>query len=169
MKKVICLIVIGLVIVLLSRESYFIIPDEAIRFRIIPHSNSAIDVLMKEKVQYEITDVIENLKSDSIDESRKNILKNIDEIESRIDKVFDKNDYEMPYDVNYGINRFPEKIYKGVKYNEGDYESLVIKIGEAKGDNFWCVLYPPLCMIDETDEEVNYKLKIVEIFEEWFK
>ena len=74
----------------------------------------------------------------------------------------------MPFKVKYGINAFPEKIYKGVKYSEGDYESLVVEIGEAKGDNFWCVLYPPLCTIDESDEDINYKFRIIEIFEKLF-
>ena len=124
---------------------------------------------MKEKVQYEITDIIEDLKSDSIDESRVNILKNINRIESRIDGVFEKNDYDVPFKVNYGINKFPEKIYKGVKYIEGDYESLVVEIGEAKGNNFWCVLYPPLCTIDERDKDIDYKFRIIEIFENLFK
>jgi len=65
-------------------------------------------------------------------------------------------------------NEFPEKIYKGIRYNAGNYESLVIKIGEAKGNNYWCVLFPPLCLIDEEIEEVEYKSKIVELFSKYF-
>ena len=55
----------------------------------------------------------------------------------------------MDYKVNYGMNYFPVKKYDGVTYKEGNYESLVVSIGEAKGNNYWCILYPPLCMIDD--------------------
>ena len=167
MKKIFILIIVIITLLLFSLNECNITKD-TIRFRIIPNSNSSLDILMKEKVQYEITDIIEGLKSDSIDESRVNILKNIDRIEKRINGVFEKNDYDVPFKVKYGINAFPEKIYKGVKYSEGDYESLVVEIGEAKGDNFWCVLYPPLCTIDESDEDINYKFRIIEIFEKLF-
>ena len=59
------------------------------------------------------------------------------------------------------MNEFPRKEYNGIVYEEGLYESLVIEIGEAKGDNYWCFLYPSLCMID-TKNDVKYKSKIME-------
>ena len=60
---------------------------------------------------------------------------------------------------------FPKKEYKGVEYNEGNYESLVITLGEGKGDNWWCVLFPPLCLIDaeEQTSDVEYKFLVKEI------
>ena len=72
------------------------------------------------------------------------------------------------YDINYGINFFPEKEYDDYVYQEGNYESLVIKLGEAKGNNWWCVMYPPLCLIDQNSnnkEDVEYKLYIKEILQ----
>lgn len=168
MKKIICLVTILVVIVVLQGNNYYVVPEEAIRFRIVSNSNSTKDILMKQNVEYEINDVMEEIQTNNIDETRKNIINNIEEIESRIDNLFEVNNYDMPYDINYGINHFPEKIYKGVKYEEGEYESLVVEIGDAKGDNFWCVLYPPLCMIEESTDEVEYKFKIVEIFKKFF-
>ena len=51
-------------------------------------------------------------------------------------------------------------IYKGIKYNEGTYESLVIKLGSGEGKNWWCVLFPPLCLLDEQNnlENAEYEL-----------
>ena len=74
----------------------------------------------------------------------------------------------MGYDINFGYNYFPEKEYKGVKYNEGYYESLLVTLGEGKGDNWWCVLFPPLCLI-EADEssDVEYRSIIEEILEKY--
>mgnify|MGYP004418680887 CR=1 FL=1 len=73
------------------------------------------------------------------------------------------NDYDMTFDINYGLNYFPEKEYRGLKYKEGYYESVVISIGKAEGDNWWCVLFPNLCLVDlETKDNVEYKSWIVE-------
>ena len=70
------------------------------------------------------------------------------------------------------MHEFPEKEYKGVVYDEGYYESLLVTLGEGKGDNFWCVLFPPLCLMEaeETDDttEVEYKSFIKEIIEKYF-
>ena len=75
----------------------------------------------------------------------------------------------MDYKVNYGMNYFPIKKYDGATYKEGNYESLVVSIGEAKGNNYWCILYPPLCMIDDNkSEEVKYDFKILELFKKIF-
>ena len=79
--------------------------------------------------------------------------------------LFKNNNYDMDYKVNYGMNYFPIKKYDGATYKEGNYESLVVSIGEAKGNNYWCILYPPLCMIDnkkEVKNKIEYKFKIIE-------
>ena len=174
MKKV--LIVLSLIVVFsfsLNKNSddYVIVPDDSIRFRIIPNSNSVEDIYMKEQVKTTITDVINEIETSSnIDESRQNIIANIPKIESNIDKLFIDNNYNKSYKVKYGINYFPEKIYKGVKYEEGPYESMVIEIGNAKGDNYWCVLFPPLCMIEaEESESIEYKFFVSEIINKFLK
>ncbi len=126
---------------------------------------------MKEKVKTEITDVISNIETTTdIKETRKKITESIPTIENKINNLFEKENYNQTFKINYGINHFPEKIYKNVKYQEGDYESMVIEIGEAKGDNYWCVLFPPLCMIDaEESDDVEYSFFISEIINKYFK
>ena len=68
------------------------------------------------------------------------------------------------------MNNFPKKIYNGVVYEEGMYESLVIEIGDGLGNNYWCFLYPSLCFADyqDNDEKLVYKSKIVEIINKLF-
>ena len=69
---------------------------------------------------------------------------------------------------NLGLNYFPEKEFKGITYDEGYYESLVITIGEGKGDNWWCVLFPPLCMLEaEESTDVEYKSFVKEIVDKY--
>lgn len=66
------------------------------------------------------------------------------------------------------MNYFPEKEYKGVKYDEGYYESLVITLGEGKGKNWWCVLFPPLCLVEaEESDKVEYKFFIKELIDKY--
>ena len=91
------------------------------------------------------------------------IKNNIPLIEENVKQIFSENNYDMNFDINYGLNYFPEKEYRGLKYNEGYYESVVISIGKAEGDNWWCVLFPNLCLVDlETKDNVEYKSWIVE-------
>ena len=172
-KAVIFIALIVVVFFTLNNKTndYVIVPNESIRFRIIPNSNSLEDIYMKEKVKESINSVIKEIEtSENINETRQNIVASIPKVESSIDSLFVQNNYDKTYKVKYGMNYFPEKIYKGVKYPEGNYESMVVEIGSASGDNYWCVLFPPLCMIEaEESDEVEYKFFISEIINKFLK
>lgn len=156
MKKIV--IILSIVILILSmKKSNLIIPEDAIRFRIIANSDEKVDQDLKKQIIKVIwKDLLVNKKN--INEARAYLKDNVPYIEEKISKVIDKNNFS----INYGKNYFPKKEYKNVEYPEGEYESLVVKIGEGKGKNFWCVLFPPLCLIDE-DENVEYKSIIKEV------
>ena len=81
-------------------------------------------------------------------------------------KTLTDNNYSSKFDINYGKNYFPEKTYRNITYPEGEYESLVVTIGNGQGKNFWCVLFPPLCLIDEDTE--SYPSLIKEIINKYF-
>ena len=66
------------------------------------------------------------------------------------------------------MNHFPKKEYKGIYYEEGEYESLVITLGEGIGENFWCILFPPLCLVDENAEDIEYSSIIKELIDKYF-
>ena len=167
MKKVIIVllaITISLLIIKNQREE-IVIPNTAIRLRVIPNSNSPFDQKMKLKVKnYLENNTYRIIKEEnSINEARKIIKESIPNIEKNIDMIFKKNNYNMNYKVEYGNNYFPEKEYRDVKYPEGYYESIVISIGKAEGDNWWCVLFPNLCLVDlENKKETEYKSWIKE-------
>ncbi len=167
MKKIVLIISIILVIILLSNNNYNVTND-MIRFRVIANSNNSEDIIMKEKVVKTLSNLLFK-NNDSIEDTRNNVISNINNIETKIDKLFKKNKYDMTYNISYGLNHFPKKEYNGQVFSEGDYESLVIEIGEAKGNNYFCILYPPLCMIDEDKtDEVKYDFKIVELLKKLF-
>lgn len=168
MKKILILLALISIILLYTNktEEYVIVPNESIRFRIIPNSNTAEDLYMKEEVKEGISDIITSLSKENINETRTNIVNNLPLLRNKVQNVFDENNYNQTFSINYGINYFPEKTYKGVKYQSGNYESMVVSIGNASGDNYWCVLFPPLCMMEAKEsEKVEYKFFIKEIID----
>ena len=147
------------------------IPDSAIRFRVLANSNSPRDQKIKEdvrdKMQKELYTLLKNSKS--IKEARGLISDNMDNFNNILSKEMEDKDYS--YTIDYGMHEFPEKTYKGITYEAGEYESLLVTLGEGKGDNWWCVLFPPLCLMEaeETNtDEVEYKSFIKEIIDRYF-
>lgn len=166
MKKVIIvLFFIILSLVLINEKNNILIPDNSIRFRVIANSNSEDDqklkIDVKNDVEKELYTIIGNTKDINI--ARERISNNIDKVDNILKK------YNVSYNINYGNNYFPEKEYKGIKYKEGNYESIVITLGNGLGKNWWCVLFPPLCLLDEQNNLDNieyefYASKLINIF-----
>ena len=108
---------------------------------------------------------------DTVEEAREIINDNIDNLNDEIHNMFSDNDYNMDFKINFGDNYFPDKEYKGVVYDKGVYESLVVTIGDGHGDNWWCVLFPPLCLLETSEEEVDdveYRSWVVQMIERIF-
>ena len=141
----------SLFIIFNKKEEDIIIPSNAIRFRVIANSNTVQDqqnkLLIKDKLEKEIYNLIKD--ANSTNDVRDVISSNMDAIDKLV------KEYNVPYNINYGLNYFPTKNYKGVMYKAGDYESLVITLGEGMGNNFWCVLFPPLCLLDNNEEDIS--------------
>jgi len=138
-----------------------VIPSESIRLRVIPNSNSNYDQAMKQVVKNYLEKDVYMLFKDTndIDDVREIISNNLIHIENNIQNIFDDYNYNMEFDINYGLNYFPEKEFKNVIYKEGYYESIVVSIGEAEGDNWWCVLFPNLCLVEEDNAYYTSLLK----------
>ncbi len=148
------------------------IPDSAIRFRVLANSNSPRDQKIKQdvkdKMQKELYTLLENTKSTK--EARNLIQGNMDNFNKILQE--EMADKEYSYTIDYGMHEFPEKTYKGITYEAGEYESLLVTLGEGKGDNWWCVLFPPLCLLEAEEttntNEVEYKSFIKELIEKYF-
>lgn len=170
---IIFLILIVLFITGGGEDSNVIIPKDAIRFRVIANSNSEIDQTEKKKIAKKLgSDITTILKdSNSLEESR-NLLKNkVDYFKNVVENTMKEDHYNSSMNIDYGYHLFPKKEYKGVIYEEGEYESLVVTLGEGSGENFWCVLFPPLCLLEAEEEETNkveYKSLIKEVLDKYF-
>lgn len=169
MKKFI-IIITAIAIFYLFNTNTSIIPDEAIRLRVLANSNSDYDQKVKLEVRDYLQDRLYKLLKDTkgIEEARKKIEDEIENIDNGINDVLQKENYNLGYKINFGQNYFPQKKYKGITYNEGYYESLLVTLGSGEGDNWWCVLFPPFCLIEaEESSDVEYKFFIQELIEKY--
>lgn len=173
MKKSIIIIAVIILILSIGKNETIIIPKEAIRFRVIASSNEEKDQQLKKQITTNIYQEFSKLTYDdkSLDSTRNMIKKQVPMVENIVKRTLQDANLEKKYNVNYGLNYFPEKEYKGVIYPEGEYESLVITLGDGLGENFWCVLFPPLCLLEAKEEDtsdVKYTSFIKEVLEKYF-
>ena len=172
MKKLVIILAIVITILAINKEEKVIIPKEAIRFRVIANSNKEEDQVLKKKVVNNLNSEIRKLTvlDTSLEASRNNIKKTIPEFSKIVTETLNKNQSNQSFTIDYGMNYFPQKEYKGIVYEEGEYESLVITLGNGLGENFWCVLFPPLCLLDSEEEveDVEYTSFVKELVDKYF-
>lgn len=176
MKKLLAVLILfaGISVINDLKVESIVIPKESIRFRVIANSDNDYDQEIKMKVKDNLNKEISNIlkTSNNINDSRELLKNNISKLKTNINNTLRNNKSNTAYTIKYGENYFPEKEYKGVKYQAGEYESLVVKLGKGEGQNFWCVLFPPLCLIDENKEnnkDIEYRVLIKDILDKYFK
>lgn len=139
--------------------------EKLIRFHVIANSDEDEDQELKLKVRDAVIAYLQPKleNSKSIDESETIIKKEYDNLSKISKNIISENGYD--YDVNIGLqySDFPAKQYSSVVLPAGKYKALKIVIGEGKGKNWWCVMFPPLCFVDDQngviDEKTDEKLK----------
>ena len=162
-----------------TESAYQVIPDEAIRLRILANSDREEDQKIKrtirDQVNQEITKWVEDI--DDIESARITIQERLKDIEQIVADTLVAEGIDMTSQVEYGSDvNFPAKIYGSYIYPAGEYEAILITIGEGKGANWWCVLFPPLCFLDfgngvsvaetkETEEKEEVETEEVDIVE----
>ncbi len=176
MKKFLTLSVVVFVFLFLNQTmtSSITIPKDAIRFRVIASSNSKEDQEVKQIVsktlEKEISSRLLNAKTHKDAEAI--LTSSLPVFQNLVAKTLQDNHVYQTFKIHYGKNYFPEKVYNGVTYKEGEYDSLVVTLGNGLGDNWWCVLFPPLCLMEAEEEitsgEVEYRLFLKDWLEQYF-
>ncbi|MBU8637170.1 stage II sporulation protein R [Bacillus pumilus] len=138
-----------------SANQPVVIPDEAIRLRILANSDRSQDQDVKRSIRDEVnanmTEWVKDLTS--IEEARRVIRSKLPEI-NRIAKAKLKEQHiDQSVSVSFQKASFPTKLYGNFVYPAGKYEAILITLGEGDGANWWCVLFPPLCFIDFSNGE----------------
>ncbi|OXT16009.1 stage II sporulation protein R [Bacillus sp. OG2] len=133
-----------------AAEDPLVIPQEAIRLRILANSDSegdqALKRLVRDAVNKEITEWVSELTS--IEEARSLIKSRLPEIQEIAENVVEEENSDQTVKANFGKVDFPTKLYGQFLYPAGEYEAILITLGEGDGANWWCVLFPPLCFLD---------------------
>lgn len=151
------------------------ISEKLIRFHVLANSDSDIDQDLKLRVKDEVLKYISPIlnESQSLEESRE-ILKREDKNIIKIAEDYIKSQgFDYAVETTLTRENFPVKEYGNIVLPQGEYEAYRILIGEGEGQNWWCVMFPPLCFIDVTKGQVAYdetekKMKDV-LSEEEFK
>ena len=173
------------------------IADSVFRLHVIANSDSKEDQELKLKVRDELLSYMNIISKDSTSKQEAMQIANEhkEEFTQIAEKVIKENGYNYTVNVQIGKADFPTKYYGDITLPAGTYDALKVQIGEAKGQNWWCVMFPPLCFVDvstgivpdnskqelkqslddeeydlisKTDNnEISFKFKIVELFQNW--
>ncbi|WP_100405727.1 stage II sporulation protein R [Bacillus solitudinis] len=162
--------------------------DDAIRLRILANSDSIKDQVLKREIRDEVNKAITKWVTDiaDLEEAKVTIKNNLPRIETIVQEELAKQGLSQSFTVSFEDVQFPTKIYGNIVYPAGSYQAVLITLGEGNGENWWCVLFPPLCFLDmangeaveaeevadeepqqlatEQGEEVEVKFFVVEFF-----
>jgi len=201
MKKYILLLIVSVLFLLLSAYSYVNavsnnLADSVFRLHVIANSDSTQDQELKYKVRDSLIEYMNTLTNDM--NSKEEVIKiakaHLEDFKEIAQNVVKENGYNYDVNVEIGNFSFPTKTYGDISFPAGFYDALKVEIGKAEGQNWWCVMFPPLCFVDVTsgvvpeeskenleenlgDEEyelisdtendsiLNVKFKIIELFE----
>lgn len=147
--------------------------EKLIRFHVIANSDTDEDQELKLKVRDAVIAYLQPKleNSKSIEESETIIKREYSNLEEISNKVIYDNGYDYSVDIGLQYSYFPAKQYSSVVLPAGKYKALKIIIGEGKGKNWWCVMFPPLCFVDDQngviDEKTDKKLKEILTPEEY--
>lgn len=147
--------------------------NEILRFHIRANSDSDADQNLKLKIKDKIVEYMNTLLVDSqcIEQTKSIINQNMDAINEYAKQIMNDLGYNYPIKTYIGKEVFPVKTYGDICLPSGEYEALIIEIGEAEGKNWWCIMFPPLCFIDATTgvvpEESKQQLQSVLTDEEY--
>lgn len=171
------------------------IADSIFRLHVIANSDNEEDQSLKLKVRDELLSYMNTLAKDCTSKEEVVALarEHQEEFKAIAEKVIYDNGFSYPVTIQIGESDFPTKTYGDISLPSGTYDALRVQIGEAKGKNWWCVMFPPLCFVDVStgivpddskkemqeslndeeydlisktdDSEIHFKFKLIEFFQ----
>ncbi len=200
MKRFFVLLLLLTLFILVSALSYVNavssnIADSVFRLHVIANSDSQEDQSLKLKVRDELLSYMNTLAKDCSSKEEVVALaeEHQEEFKAIAEQVICDNGFSYPVTIQIGDSDFPTKTYGDISLPAGTYDALRVQIGEAKGQNWWCVMFPPLCFVDvstgivpddskkemqeslndeeydlisKTDNnEIHFKFKLIEFFQ----
>lgn len=143
------------------------IASQIIRLHVIANSDETEDQTLKKEVKDQVVTYLRSKMNQaaSIQAARQVICQEMDALKEIAEKKIRQEGYDYPVTVSLGTTYFPVKEYGDMAFPAGDYEALRVQIGKSKGRNWWCVMYPSLCLVDGVYQTVpeNSKDKLKQV------
>lgn len=174
MKKLISIMIAIVSIFLLAGcGSNSTTQEQYLRIHIRANSNSRIDQNIKYTIKDDLVNYLTPLVSqcNSFDEVVDMIDDNINDMENLCDNILTDNGFSYTSKIMINEEYFPTRAYDEYVLESDFYDAIIVNLGEAKGDNWWCVVYPPLCFLNAKNVDKNnivYKSKILELINNFF-
>ncbi len=149
------------------------IAEKILRFHVLAASDTKEDQELKLKVRDAVGVYMEEELADALNksESEELVRLHLGEIEAVAEQTIKEAGYDYPVTASLAYVEFPEKTYGAYVFPAGTYEALEVVIGEGKGHNWWCVMYPNLCfsgsVYEVVDKEAEERLREVLSTEEY--
>ena len=133
-----------------AQNIYTDISDSVFRLHVLANSDSDEDQNLKYKVRDNLLSYMNEICKDckSKQEAISIVKNNKEEFKQIAIQTIKEEGYSYPVNINIGNFEFPTKVYGDISLPSGYYDALKVEIGEAKGQNWWCVMFPPLCFVD---------------------
>ena len=176
MKRFLCffLLVVIVVICIYAQVSFDNIKDEVVRLHVLANNNTQEDQALKLKVRdcilAQANILLENV--DTKADSLAILQQSTDSLKAAALDCVRSEGYDYDITIAIGDYDFPTKTYGSLTLPKGSYDAVRVIIGEGKGDNWWCVLFPPFCLGDaaqsdkatEEKQDITVKFKIIEMY-----
>ncbi|MCK9574507.1 MAG: stage II sporulation protein R [Clostridia bacterium] len=148
--------------------------EDYIRIHIRANSNNITDQNIKFTIKDKITEYLTPIiaKCENKEDVATGISENLVNIENICTNVLNSAGFGYQANASLVNEYFPTRTYESsLTLNAGVYEALIVELGEAEGDNWWCVIYPPLCFVNSvnTGAGIVYKSKILELIQKFSK
>lgn len=146
--------------------------DDILRIHIRANSNSDVDQNIKLQVRDNVIEYITPIitECDSCEEVKCVLSSSLSDIEEVADEVLSIGGFEYTSTASIRNEYFPTRSYGEKVFPADYYDALIVELGSGRGDNWWCVAYPPLCFIGEDvgGSSFKYRSKIVELINKYF-
>lgn len=145
--------------------------EQLLRIHIRANSNDQCDQDVKYIVKQAVVDYLVPYIANcySLDDALAVVASQLDNIEQIADDTLIDNGYSYTSTVCLCEELFPDRVYDDITIPSGVYDALIIELGSGTGDNWWCVVYPPLCFVGSysSGDSIVYQSKLYEIIANW--
>ena len=142
--------------------------ENILRLHVIANSDSDADQSAKLAVRDAILPLFE--RAQSYADAREWLLRHGSEIQKAAENVLKERGLDYGVQLSLGTETFPDRTYGKTLFPAGDYDALCVRLGCADGHNWWCVLFPPLCIVSEDGEPIDLEdAELTSVLWDWLK